>query len=450
MKRHMMGAVGGLALALSWAPSMALDPVVSSALVVGATANLAATMLGSGLPALQADRRRDEYVLQTVEHLQRGQIVIREGQNKLAKMLNELGDRVPEEMRAELDELIENQVTGVADLMISDMNSVNSGTTPLIAPGERLETFQTQIATYMQRASGRMGLGVAGWSLTIELAFMEANREAFMRERGLYSMEEGYRDRVRDYFEYFVRAFDPERPDSLRARLDREQHTLNQDLENLEAMLMEIKAAVNKLPELEELDYAIRYYAPISPYFYCLGSDGSRPFERESIETDSPELYDARESLREIENIQYKYNRILIRYLNNDSAVRDMSSAIGPVMQSVEQRANMRLHLADALDRVRSLFEGLVSVQLIAGSLVGRTVGLGIDNEMMEKIVSPAQSNGTVITRIMTRAQVALEDARIALENFGSQRRRSARESLNQISSPTRIYVECRSRKWRE
>lgn len=418
MKPRIMAAVAGLALALSWAPLVAVD-LVSTALIVGAASNLTATMLDSGLPALQADRRRDEYLFQTVEHLQRGQIAIREGQIELARMLNELGDRVPKEVRAELDELIENQVTGVAHLMISDMEQVKNGGTPVIAPGERLETLQTHIATYMQRPSGHMGLGVAGWSLTVELAFLEANREAFMTERGLHSMEDSYRTRVRNYFDYFVHAFSPERPDSVRTRLDRERRDLDKHLESLKTLRQRLEAAISGLPNLPDLDSAIRNYRRIrSIGIPCYGPEGVA-----IPKFSSPSYWNTLEA-----------------YVSNDSMISQMRGAINPIIHSVRHHASMVQHLADELMRASRLFQGLMSIRLHSGRMHGRTIGVGVDHQMTESLEPSTTLSQETITLTLESTLAAQENARNAQESLGIDRRRRAQEHLNKGKGSTHYY----------
>ena len=423
MKRHIMASAAGLALALSWAPSVALD-LVSMALVVGAAANLTATMMDSGLPALQADRRRDEYLFQTVEHLQRGQVAIREGQIELAKMLNDLGDRVPKEMHAVVDELIENQVTGVAHLMISDMEQVKNGGTPVISPWDRLETFQNHIATYMGRPSGHMGLGVAGWSLTVELAFLETNREAFMTERGLHSMEGSYRTRVGNYFDYFVRAFDPEEPDSVQARLERKRRNLNENLRNLEIMRLKLDAAVSELPKPADLDSAIRNYRPRR-------NIGVVCFGVETIHGGLP-------------NSSSSSNWSTLKtYVNNDTVVRQIQGAINSTIHAVEfHDASLTQLLVDELMRVRRLLQSLMSVRLRSGYSHRRTTKVGIDPQMMESLESPSELNEEAISLSLVATRAVLENAKNAQENIGTDRRRAAKEALNKVRGSNYYCME--------
>ena len=372
-------------------PATALDPV-STAIVVGAVANLGATVLDRGLPALQADRQRQEYIFETVEHLQYGQIAIRQGQAELARKLDELGKRVPKELRAELDVLVEDEVTGAAKRLISDVKLAANGGNPLVSPGIRLNAMQTAIGTYMERRSADVGLGLAGWALTVELAFMEATRGTLINEykrrtgRQLDSIEESYHSRVGDYFAYFRRAFDPEERGSVRARLDRERAALDAALQVLNEAIPKLEAAIRGLPSPKSLDEWTRNQSLYDDRGKC-GFGHPRSF----------------------------YS-VLHKFVADDASANEQKEIINNVIAPAQHHAEVSQLLTAELKRARRLFEGLRSVQLEAERMRGKTVGLGIKDEMLEALKLPA----TLEDEAIARARAAVELARTKQEAMGT------------------------------
>jgi len=429
IRRAVTTTVMGLSLVLIGPPAAAFDALATVA-VVSAVGDLAARVLDDGLPALQADRQQQGYMFESIQHLQRGQVAIRQDLTSLARKLDDLGERVPMELRAELDALLEDQVTGIATELISDMLTG----TNVISPEIRLNSFQVAISTYAQRRSADVGLGILGWGLAVELSFTEASRQALIKEyesrtgTPLASLEEHYKNRVSHYLEYFSRAFKPDEPHSIRQRLDRERAALEAKLGEIERVRVSLGDVIARLPDRNDLHIAINSYRPrVREEILCTGLEQFDPFDRGRIVmfASPPSFHSSWDG----------YRRVLKGYLDDNPKADNLRNILEKAAGKAHYHAQMIRLLTSELKRARELFEGLRSVQLKATYATEQTVGLGLESETISLFFVPAPLEEQAIQKAIANARATADAAKNAQETIGTQLRLRAERRRDEVGA---------------